>query len=67
MPLVDKGHLAELEAYARAIRSDTPSPCDEVDGARATAIALKAIASLESGHRPQRIDPEEYYLSSRRR
>jgi predicted dehydrogenase len=65
-PTVNKGHFAELEAYARAIRADEPSPCDEIDGARATAIALKAIESLEKGGVPMALSPEDCFLSERR-
>jgi predicted dehydrogenase len=59
-PEVNKGHVDELEAFARAIRAGVRSPCDEVAGARATAIALKAIASLEDGNRPQPLQRDEY-------
>jgi len=65
-PMVNKGHFDELEAYARAIRSGGASPCDEIDGARATAMALKAIESLENGQRLTLIRPEEYFLGRRR-
>jgi predicted dehydrogenase len=67
MPRVNKGHFEELEAYARSIRSGGPSPCDEVDGARATAMSLKAIQSLEDGQRPQPISGEDYFLDLKRK
>lgn len=65
-PRVNKGHFEELEAYARAIRSGQRSPCDEIDGARATAMSLRAIESLEDGQKPKAIRPEDYFLPLRR-
>ena len=62
IPSVEKGHFHELEAYATAIRAGQPSPCSEVDGARATAIALKAIESLESRSVSVPIDGKDYFL-----
>ena len=66
MPVVEKGHFAAMEAYARAIRAGEPSPTDEIDGARATAMCLKAVESLEAGGAPQAIRGEEYFLSRKR-
>lgn len=60
-PKVDKGHTHELDAYADAIRANEPSPCGVIDGARATAIALRAIESLEDANRPQPITPADYH------
>ena len=62
-PTVGKGHYHEIEAYARAIRAGQPSPCDEIAGARATAVALKAIESIEDGHRPKTIERGEYLFN----
>lgn len=45
----DKGHAQLLEAFARAILDDTPSPIDEWAGARATYLSLRAIESIRSG------------------
>ena len=45
--LVDKGHRAMLDAFLASIRDNTPSPCDELAGFRATYLAQKAIESLE--------------------
>lgn len=42
----DKGHYNELDAYADALLQDQPSPVDEKDGARATAIAQAANESI---------------------
>ncbi len=64
IPSVEKGHFHELEAYATAIRAGAPSPCGEIDGARATAIALKAIESLESRGASIPIDAQDYYLTT---
>lgn len=51
-PSADLGHVAEIEAFARAIIDDAPSPCDEIAGARATACCTAAIRSMEEGYRP---------------
>ncbi len=59
-PTVDKGHRQELDAYAAAIRAGESSPCGVVDGARATAIALRAIESMADGNRPQPLSPADY-------
>ena len=45
--LVDKGHYAMLDAFVKSIQNDTPSPCDELAGFRATYLAQKAIEALE--------------------
>lgn len=47
---VDKGHFDLLEAFARAILEDGPSPIDERKGTRATYLALRAIESIKTGH-----------------
>ena len=44
---VDKGHLAMLNAFIRAIQEDLPSPCDEIAGFRSTYLARRAIEALE--------------------
>jgi predicted dehydrogenase len=59
-PTVDKGHRQELDAYAKAIRAGGASPCDVVAGARATAVALLAIASMADSNRPQPISCAAY-------
>ncbi len=59
-PKVDKGHIHELDAYADAIRAGEDSPCGVIDGARATAIALRAIESLDDQSRPQAICQSDY-------
>ena len=45
--IVDKGHLSMLNSFIQAICNDTPSPCDELAGFRATYLAQKAIEALE--------------------
>lgn len=45
----DKGHKALLEAFAEALLSDAPSPVDEVDGARATYLCLRAMDAIRLG------------------
>lgn len=49
LPLVlDKGHFAMLDGFIKCIQNDTPSPCDELAGFRATYLAQRAIAAIES-------------------
>ena len=45
---LDKGHRAMLDGFVRAILDDTATPCTELDGFRATYLANRAIAALES-------------------
>ena len=57
----DKGHIAHLERFARSIRGDGPSPCDALEGAKATIMTLKAIESCHLGL-PVHIGVEEYQV-----
>ena len=61
----DKGHYEALDRFADAVLNDTPSPCDEIDGARATCMALKAQESIRLN---QAVDicGDEYHLPLRR-
>ena len=45
----DKGHLGLLEAFAEAVRTDKPSPLDEVQGMRATYLSRRAMDSIRQG------------------
>ena len=45
----DKGHTALLEAFAEAVLSDTASPVDEMQGARATYLCLRAMDAIRLG------------------
>ncbi|MEA3402684.1 MAG: Gfo/Idh/MocA family oxidoreductase [Armatimonadota bacterium] len=54
----DKGHFQLLEAFARAIGEDGPSPIDERSGARATYLSLRAIESIRLG-RPVPVRAED--------
>ena len=58
-PSVDKGHYKMLDRFADCILLDTPSPCNELDGARATLITLKARESARLGL-PIKISQDEY-------
>ena len=40
---VNKGHFNMLDRFVDCILLDAPSPCNEVDGARATLMCLKAV------------------------
>jgi predicted dehydrogenase len=66
IPDVHKGHFQEIEAFADAILEGKPSPCDEIDGARATACCQAAVRSMEEGFIPVDIHPENYFLVRRR-
>ncbi len=57
----DKGHFQLLEAFARAIVEDLPSPIDEWSGARATYLSLRAIESIRLGA-PVPINVEEMHF-----
>lgn len=60
-----KGHARSLDLFADALFNGTPSPCDEIDGARATCMALKALESIRRNE-PVDIVGEEYFLPRRR-
>lgn len=56
---VDKGHYNMLDKLVDCILLDAPSPCDELDGARATLMTLKARESARLGL-PVKISIDEY-------
>ena len=56
---VDKGWYNMLDKFADCIILDAPSPCDELDGARATLMCLKARESARLGL-PVKISIDEY-------
>ena len=58
-PAVDKGHYRMLDRFIDCILLDAPSPCNELDGARATLITLKARESVRLGL-PVKICRDEY-------
>lgn len=58
-PDVNKGHYKMLDSFADCILLDAPSPCNELDGARATLITLKARESVRLGL-PVKISQDEY-------
>lgn len=66
IPDVHKGHFEEIEAFAQAILQNKPSPCDEIDGARATACCQAAVASMENEYVPVSLKPADYFLERRR-
>ena len=49
LPEVDKGFVQELVELAAAIREQRPAQVTEVDGARATLCAIKAIEAIKTG------------------
>ncbi|MBQ4545242.1 MAG: Gfo/Idh/MocA family oxidoreductase [Oscillospiraceae bacterium] len=55
----DKGWYNMLDKFADCILLDAPSPCDELDGARATLMCLKARESARLGL-PVKISIDEY-------
>ena len=61
----DKGHYEALDRFADAILNGTLSPCDEIAGARATCLALKAQESIRR-NLPVDISGEDYWLPLRR-
>lgn len=56
---VNKGHYNMLDEFAACILTDKPSPCDELAGARATLMCLKARESARLGL-PVKISIDEY-------
>lgn len=56
---VDKGHYSMLDGLVDCILLDAPSPCSELDGARATLMTLKARESARLGL-PVKISIDEY-------
>ena len=62
----DKGHYNELDAYADALLEGKPSPVDEVDGVRATYLALMGLESIRKNQSVE-INPEEYFLNLKRK
>ena len=56
---VDKGHYNMLDKLVDCILLDAPSPCDELDGSRATLMTLKARESARLGL-PVKISIDEY-------
>ena len=58
-PDVNKGHYKMLDRFVDCILLDAPSPCNELDGARATLVTLKAVESVRLGL-PVKISQDEY-------
>ncbi len=58
-PTVDKGHYKMLDRFADCILLGSPSPCNAIDGARATLVTLKARESVRLGI-PVKISKDEY-------
>jgi hypothetical protein len=58
-PEVDKGHYKMLDGLADIILLGADSPCDELAGARATCMTLKARESARLGL-PVKISRDEY-------
>lgn len=58
-PVVDKGHYKMLDRFVDCILLGAESPCNELDGARATLITLKARESVRTGL-PIKISRDEY-------
>ena len=58
-PEVDKGHYHLLDKFVDCILFDAPSPCDELDGSRATTVVHKAKESVRLGL-PVKISQDEY-------
>ena len=62
----DKGHYTMLDRYADVLLGGGgATPSDEIDGARATCMALKAYESIRRNE-PVEIKGEDYFLNLRR-
>ena len=49
LPAVDKGQVQELAELAEAIQCGSAAPVTEIDGARATLCAVKAVEAVRTG------------------
>lgn len=58
-PVVDKGHYDLLDSFVDCILLGKKSPCNELDGARAVLVTLKAVESARLGI-PVKISIDEY-------
>lgn len=59
LPAVDKGFVQELVELAEAIRGRSSAPVTEIDGARATLCAAKAMEAIRTG-RSQELNLSAY-------
>ncbi|MHB9022884.1 MAG: Gfo/Idh/MocA family oxidoreductase [Armatimonadota bacterium] len=57
----NKGHYEHLDQFAQCVRGLAESPCDALEGAKATVVSLKAIESIRLGM-PVNIGNEEYNI-----
>lgn len=55
LPAADKGFAQEIAELADAIKRRKPAPVTEIDGARATLCAVKAVEAIHTGC-PQDLD-----------
>jgi len=60
-PGINKGHYEEMDALGEAILDGKPSPCNEIDGARATICALKGLKSIKT-EMPVKITKADYFM-----
>lgn len=59
----NKGHYAHLEQFAQCVRGEAESPCDVLEGAKATMLTLKAFEACRLGL-PLRFNADEYQILS---
>ncbi len=59
---VDKGHMVELDLFAKAVLNNADSPNGLEQAARAAIISYKVMESLKTGL-PVPIEKKEYLLS----
>ncbi|HEY3416116.1 MAG TPA: hypothetical protein VGM23_04440, partial [Armatimonadota bacterium] len=57
----NKGHYEHMDQFAMCVRGLAESPCDALEGAKATVVSLKAIESIRLGL-PVSIGNEEYNI-----
>ena len=58
----DKGHYAHLDQFAQCVRGLAASPCDALEGAKATLLTLKALEACRNGRTAQ-VEPHELGFS----
>ncbi|MHB9130753.1 MAG: Gfo/Idh/MocA family oxidoreductase [Armatimonadota bacterium] len=59
----NKGHYEHLDRFANCVRGEGASPCDAMEGAKATMLTLKAVESCRLGM-PLNFGTEEYQILS---
>ena len=61
--MADHGYKANFDAFIDSVINDTPTPCNELDGYRATYLGELAMKSIELNKPlPVAVDKWDYYV-----